>query len=299
VTASTPVEAPEGARWLSAPSGDAQLLVLQSPFWSYNNIALVSRGEACLFDPGARPADIQAIGAAARLDGREITELVVTHSHHDHIRGWDSFPGARVWLPAAAQAKSEAEKQRDLDFKEAIDLRLGVPHPTRAFPHSEHAFEEQAELRVGDLEVSLRFLPGHSLCTSVAFIPALKTLISADYLVSPGLPYCRWQPREFERGMRRLRAWCVELEIEHVWPAHNEPILGHEAVLTAIDEESAYFDHLRQVVRELLAAGEPSATAVRKAAQAMRARRGPSAGVRERQDGDNARRVVAEELAAR
>ena len=136
MTASPLVEAPEGARWLSAPRADAPLLVLQSPFWSYNNIALVSQGQACLFDPGARPVDLEAIGAAARLGGREITELVVTHSHHDHIRGWDSFPGARVWLPAAAQEKPEAEKQRYLYFKEAIDQRLGVPHPTRAFPHS-------------------------------------------------------------------------------------------------------------------------------------------------------------------
>lgn len=296
---SSSIAAPEGARWLAAPGAEAPLLALQSPFWNYNNLALVSAGEACLFDPGARPVDIEAIGAAARMEGRAITELVVTHSHHDHIRGWDSFPEARLWLPAAAQEKPESEKERDLAFKQAIDQRLGVVDPTSSFPHSDHAFTDRAELEVGELSLSLRFLPGHSLCTSVALIPELRTLISADYLVSPGLPYCRWQPREFERAMVTLRGWCVELDIEHVWPAHNSPIHGHEHVLAAIDEERAYFEHLRGVVRALLDGGTPPAQVIREASQAMRARRGPSAGVRERQDGDNARRVVAEELEAR
>ncbi len=285
----------EEGRWLTPRGAAAPFQVFQSPFWSYNNIALVSGDEACLFDPGARPIDLDVISSAARQGGRHIAHVVVTHSHHDHIRAWNHFVGARIWLPLAVQDKPEQAKQRDLEFKHAIDQRLKVVDPDFVYPHSDDAFASRASFSVGELEVDLRFLPGHSLCTSVAFVPQLRTLVSADYLVSPGMPYCRWQPHEFESAMTRLREWCVELEIEQVWPAHNSPITGHAAVLAAIDEERSYFKYLRELVRELLATGLDPNTVTRQAAQAMRERRGDLEGVRQRQDGDNARRVVVEE----
>ncbi|MCB9916125.1 MAG: MBL fold metallo-hydrolase [Planctomycetes bacterium] len=272
--------------------------MLQSPFWSYDSIALVADGEACLFDPGGRPEDVAALRDAVRARGALVRHVVLTHSHHDHLRGWDEFPEARLWLPAAAAAKPREHKQRDVAFQEVIDERLGRVGAARRFPDHAETFAERAAFTVGALEVELRFLPGHSLCTSVAFVPAERALVSADYLVSPGLPYCRWQPRAFEAAMVTLRAWCAELAIERVLPAHHAPIEGHAAVLAAIDAERAYFAFLRERVRALLAEGVEPALVTRRAAAEMRARRGPSLGARARQDGDNARRVVAEERGA-
>lgn len=289
--------AAEGARWIAPRDPDDPFLVLQSPFWSYNSIALASGEEVCVFDPGGRPEDVASLAEAACADGRRVTHVVVTHSHHDHIRAWDAFPGAKVWLPAAAAHKAEELKLRDLSLVEVIDERMGLRGRTPRFPTGEGVFEERASFRLGDHEVDLRFVPGHSLCTSVAFVPTARALVSADYLVSPGLPYCRWRPREFERAVARLRELCLELGIERVLPAHNDLIEGREAVLAALDEERDYFHYLREVVRELLAEGLDGPTATRRAALRMRERRTSGAGVRERQDGDNARRVVAEERA--
>jgi len=286
---------PAGASWLSLPSIGNRVLVLQSDFWNYNSVAIVDGDQALLFDPGVRPAEIESIGLAARDgDRRRVSDLVVTHSHHDHIRGWHRYPEATVWMPAAVERKGDAAKKRDLAFKASIDRRFGIEDAGYTFPVADRSFEEEASVQVGSLTVELHHLPGHSACSSIAIVPELRTLISSDYLVSPGLPYCRWLPEAFDAAVQRLGEMCRTHEIETVIPGHNAVIQGHAAVLAALEEERTYFAFLRECASSLLTAGHDAKDTAHLATQAMRERRGRKLDGRERQDGDNARRVVAE-----
>lgn len=291
---------------MSAPSllrpGSARdpLVVVRSPFWSFNAIGLFDGDAALVIDPGIYPEDIALLDAAVRTragGARAVTYVVVTHSHHDHIRGWQRFPGARVVLPRVAAEKGDTARRRILAAKATIDARLGVEDPGFAYPRADAVFDERAVLRVGALEVQLRFLPGHSDCTSVAWIPALRTLCTADYLVSPGLPYCRWEAHAFEAALTEMRRWVTDEGVERVVPAHDDLIEGHAAVLAAIDLELAYFRHLRADVRARLASGAPEEQVIADAARAIDAWRATDVGRRRVQDTDNARRVVREELA--
>jgi len=286
-------------RYLFEGTEDDPLVVLRSRFWGFNSIGVFSAGEACVVDPGIYPHEIKALDRAVRTraasDERDVTHVVVTHSHHDHIRGWMNFPGADVVLPAVAAEKSAPVQSRILAAKSKIDEKLGVDDAGFRYPEATITFREKAVFQVGELPVEVRFLHGHSNCTSVVVFPTLKTMCTADYLVAPGLPYCRWQAREFEEALVTMRRWCDEEGIERIIPAHDKPLIGRPAIDAALDEEVRYFEHLRSLVRERIAAGDSREACTRTAATAMTERRGKNLRGRERQDLDNAKRVVAEE----
>ena len=277
----------------TAPGADG-LVVQRCSLWGYNSIGVVSGGEACAVDPGITPDEVAAFRAVLEADGRRVTRVILTHSHHDHIRGWDAFPGAEVVAPRVVAEKAAGPRARNLAGKAKVDERLGVEDAAFRYPEVDRTFDARLEIRVGALDLALEFLPGHSNCTSVVHVPALRALLTADYLVSPGLPYCRWEATPFEAANRRLRELVEAEGVEHVIPAHNDLIDGRDAALTAIDEELDYFRALRADLSGRLAAGDSQDRAMRAAARFMGERRGVDLGPRARQDRDNARRVLAE-----
>jgi glyoxylase-like metal-dependent hydrolase (beta-lactamase superfamily II) len=283
---------------LRAGSADDPLVVVRSDTWGYNSIGFFSKGEACVIDPGLRPEDIELLASAVMTRAtdtpRRVSHVVVTHAHHDHIRGWNSFPGAEVLMPRVGAEKELGPVGRILDAKRDLDDRFGLSLPDFAFPTPTSVCDERLAFRVGELDAEVRFVPGHSNCTSVVWIPALRTLCTADYLVSPGLPYCRWEPASFETAIATMRSWTLELGIERIVPAHHDLILGQANILDALDAESAYFAAMRAAVQDGLTRGEDEKQLRRTATAAGAASRSVDYGVRAGQDRDNARRVVLE-----
>lgn len=280
---------------VDTPPGENGLVVQRCELWGYNAIGVVSGDEAIAVDPGIKPEEIRALRATLEAGGaRRVTHIVITHSHHDHIRGWNAFPGAEIVAPSTVAAKPEKSIARILAGKAKVDERMGVSDDAFTYPTVDRTFEDACVLKVGNLDVELRSLPGHSDCTSIAIVPKLKALLSADYLVSPGLPYCRWEAAPFERANERLRDLIVEFGVERVVPAHNELLESRDAALTAIEEELSYFRFLREEVMRQEKKGLATDKLLRACAAAMGERRGVDLGPKARQDADNARRVLKE-----
>jgi len=125
-------------------------------------------------------------------------------------------------------------------------------------------------------------------------IPALGALLSADYLVAPGLPYCRWEPAPFEAANRRIGELVEEHGLELIVPAHNELLESRDAALAAIETEISYFQFLRAEVDACLGAGLNKDAILKRCSRAMTERRGVDLGPKARQDADNARRILIE-----
>ena len=165
----------------TAPGADG-LVVQRCSLWGYNSIGVVSGGEACAVDPGITPDEVASFRATLEAGGRRVTRVILTHSHHDHIRGWDAFPGAEVIAPRVVAEKEAGPRARILAGKAKVDERLGVEDSAFRYPEVDRTFDERLEVRVGALDLALEFLPGHSNCTSVVHVPALRALLTADYL---------------------------------------------------------------------------------------------------------------------
>jgi glyoxylase-like metal-dependent hydrolase (beta-lactamase superfamily II) len=279
------------SRLIESDRPDDPLVVVRSDFWAFNTIGLASGGQACVIDPGIKPEDIQLLTDSLPA---EVNEVLITHSHHDHIRGWHRFPGAKVSMPRVVADKRLDAQARILRAKAKIDDKLGIDDPEFSYPTADRVFDDRLELMIGEQPAEMIFLPGHSNCTSVVYFPNIATLCTADYLVSPGLPYCRWQAREFESAIRFLKSFCSERAVDRIVPAHNDLIHGSAAIEQALLQESTYFESLRALVTDILASGESQESTAKRAATEMTKRRGVDLRGREPQDLDNARRVLAE-----
>jgi glyoxylase-like metal-dependent hydrolase (beta-lactamase superfamily II) len=66
---------------------DGTLAVLRCGLWRYNAIGLMSEGVACAIDPGITPTETAALRTRLEVGDTRVTHVVLTHAHHDHIRG--------------------------------------------------------------------------------------------------------------------------------------------------------------------------------------------------------------------
>ncbi len=275
------------------------LVVQRCELWRYNAIALVSRGEAVVVDPGITPDEIAALRAHLGAARTTVTHVVLTHSHHDHIRGWMAFPGAKVVMPRVGADKPATARARILAGKEQLDRKLGIQDPGFVYPEVDLRVDERFAFTAGDLTIEVRALPGHSNCTTVVLVPELATLLSADYLVHPGLPYCRFEAAAFEEAHRRIRAWTLAGEVRRIVPGHEEVLDGTDQILAALELELGYFAALRGRIRAGLSAGDFGDSLLDAAARHMAdwrlAHTGDDVGRRSVQDFDNAQRVLREE----
>ncbi|MEL6428799.1 MAG: MBL fold metallo-hydrolase [Planctomycetota bacterium] len=274
--------------------GEDGLVVQRSRHWGYNALGVVSAGEAVAVDPGLTPDELSAFRAELERGGRRVVAVVLTHSHHDHIRGWRAFGDARVIAPRVVADKPEDARTRIIAAKRKFDQRGGIEDDGFTYPTVDETFDERGGVRVGALELELEFLPGHSNCTSVVVVPALRAILTADYLVRPGLPYCRWEALPFEAAHERLLELCEEHGLERALPAHNALIEGRAQIESAVRTELDYFRDLRAEIERRVTAGENADRLVRDVTHWLTERRGEDLGLVARQDADNARRVLAE-----
>lgn len=265
-----------------------EILRQPSRLWHFHSHAIFSAGEAVLVDPGVFPDEIDRLVETLAARRTKASAVLLTHSHHDHIRGWNRFPGARVIAPQEVAAKDASARTRILAAKEAVDRQFGATDPDFSYPEPDETFAESFTLQVGGREILLRMNPGHSNCSSVVIVPAARALFSGDYLVSPGMPYCRWRIDRFEKALGKLRIWVQEFSIETIYPAHNAPIQGRARIEEALEREEAYFRRLREIVSRVASANRTEDEVAKIAAQELRP------GKLWEQDRDNAKRALRE-----
>ena len=153
-------------------------------------------GRAAVVDPAWEASEIIA---RAKQNGVTITDILLTHSHYDHINGIDAILAeydAEVHL-----LKAEAEFWGE--YKDATNLHHGGD-----------------VIKVGNTEISILHTPGHtpgSACYHVG-----NNLIAGDTLFVFGCGRCDLaggDPHQMFQTLKRLR---TELPMDTVlYPGHN------------------------------------------------------------------------------
>ncbi|MEJ2180841.1 MAG: MBL fold metallo-hydrolase [Gammaproteobacteria bacterium] len=182
-------------------------------------------GRAAVVDPAWEASEIIA---RAKQNGVTITDILLTHSHHDHINGIDAVLheyDAEVHL-----LKAEADFWGQ--YKGATNLHHGGD-----------------VIKVGETEISMLHTPGHtpgSACYHVG-----NDLIAGDTLFVFGCGRCDLaggDPNEMFKTLKRIQ---TELPMDTVlYPGHNYA----EKTTSTIKEQVEgnpfmHFDHKEDFVR--------------------------------------------------
>lgn len=179
-----------------------------------------------------------------------------THHHSDHTFGNQVFSAKVVscWecreimnnLLRTEWSEESIQKWTDEnpEWKEKLtDLKITLP---------DLIFDEEYEIDLGNLKVSLKRLGGHTRDSSVAYIPSSKVLFSGDLIFQGRYPYTK--DADMERWLEALKV-IQDMDFEVLVPGHG--FLCHQKDVAKLRE---YFENLlgncRKFIQENLSISE-------------------------------------------
>ena len=247
-----------------------------SPLGHLNSYLIRSEEENLLLDTGLNfPQAFQSlcIGLSeAGVKPEELTEILLTHFHVDHVglipRFKEASRNIRVLIHEVEARMSKLMSSEFKDYMESMESFLeanGAPssiamnlqkfHPAFFNPQ---AYEELAiaalpledgqEMSVGDYNLQVLWTPGHSPGHVCLYEPSLKILFSGDHLLPTITPHVaqfieNTDPlTDYLNSLERIE----KLDAEVVLPAHEDAFTNHRERIRQLTE------HHKQRLTEII-----------------------------------------------
>ncbi|TFH05422.1 MAG: MBL fold metallo-hydrolase [Candidatus Thorarchaeota archaeon] len=121
--------------------------------------------------------DLQRLGSSLS----QLTDIILTHSHIDHIGG--VIPIVEAGIPKIHLHKAEAEPINKGNMNQTLSDTFGVELPPLKI---EGILEEGLVLEFGDIKMQIAHTPGHSLGSICLDILDTGILITGDTLFPSG-----------------------------------------------------------------------------------------------------------------
>ena len=228
------------------------LWVTQSDLYQTNSGIFLSAGAAVLIDPGILPAASQAIAQFVHEQGAEVTTIILTHGHWDHILGPEQFPSVQVVAHTSYQEVIR-------DHREDLQRQVAGWETERRYqrvtpfepPLPDKVFGENLAWPVGTLTLQLQHSPGHAPDQITVYHAPQGTLWAGDMLSELEIPFVSYNLAAYEATLAQL----AQLEIRTLVPGHGTPTQDPAEISTRLREDRAYLAELRTRVAAALQAG--------------------------------------------
>ena len=163
-------------------SGTVFQLTFMPRIFPVNCYLVEEKNELTLID-AALPYSGRSIINAAKMIGKPITKIVITHAHDDHVGALDALKGALPDVPVSISSRDALLFAGDVSLMENeanSPIRGGVPKRIKTRPDS---FLQDGE-RIGSLEVIAS--PGHTPGSISLLDMRNRTLIAGDAFQTRG-----------------------------------------------------------------------------------------------------------------
>ncbi len=175
------------------------------------------------------------------IDEKRIKKILILHAHFDHVgivpffkrrhpeievyaseRGWEVLRMDKAIHTINAFSRNVAQrmKKEEIYSTHDLDWRNDLSGKT---------VHEGDRISLGDLEVSIFEIPGHSSCCIAAYVPQLKALFPTD---GGGIPFSETiitsgnsNYTKYQQGLEKLK----DLEVDYYCADHYGYVIGKEA----------------------------------------------------------------------
>lgn len=192
------------------------------------NVYLIDTGEGCiLIDSGVglEPERIDNNIKEMGFSLSDIKMILLTHYHGDHACGAARIQketGCKIYAP---KKEAKAIEMGD-EVATSVILAKGGLYPTDfEYPKSKEVIglDEGDEIKLGNVELKVFMVPGHSLCDMVIYgeIDGKKSMFTGDAVFVKGQVLI--QPLKdvslypYAEALKKL----AELEVEAIFPGHG------------------------------------------------------------------------------
>lgn len=241
-----------GERNLGAVAKDVYCLYLPNPLGEPTNVYLFWDERPTLIDAGHNaPSSYAALETCLKqlgLQEEDVSQVIYTHPHLDHIGGSIFFPPSTLQISYQGALKGPRGY-----FAYVKAWQQMVPYFAAKYPELTEELEEPsvealikanftasaAQVRVGvevkeGEEISLGknilqvfFAPGHNLYHLLLYAPAQRLLFGGDFLLAHGpavINLSGGDPRAYQKSLTRFQAEIKKgLKIKQVLPGHGTP----------------------------------------------------------------------------
>src|SRR5574343_4933 len=221
--------------------------VLERGWLSANNILFFDGEQATLVDSGYVTHAGQTVDLVRHsLAGRQLTRLINTHSHSDHIGGNAALKAAfdcEIIVPAGLHAAIA-------DWDEDALLLSPLGQQNARFQH-DSLIGAGAEIEMGGLNWQALAVPGHDMEALAYYNPEKRILISGDALWENGFGVIFPELLGEADGLNHTRAtldMLARLPIDLVIPGHGRPF---DTVDAAFERAFRRVDQFTQNIQQL------------------------------------------------
>ena len=164
---------------------------------------------------------------------KPVQYLFLTHTHTDHRRGMDAF--------------------KDVNLIVSSSCLENMPHSVRLSRWSIESFHQSMILE-DDIKIEFHLVSGHSVGSSIAFIPQEKVLFGGDLFIERsinfGLPFMGFyqnQPKKDGNPDEYLAAYekFRKMKVEVIVPGHGNIILDAQSHLC---DQITFFKDLKTFI---------------------------------------------------
>jgi len=168
--------------------------------------------QAAVIDPSW---DGRSIAAKAVEKGWQITHILLTHAHFDHVGGLSELKDA---VNAPIYIHPEAVAMLQQANLSAAMFRLTIPQP----PPPDKMLAAGAMLRVGKLKVNVLFTPGHAPGHVSFYLPDHRVVFDGDVLFQQSIGRTDLPGGDYQLLMTTIRKKLMVLPDEtHVLSGHG------------------------------------------------------------------------------
>lgn len=170
--------------------------------------------QAAVIDPAWNG---RAIAAAAEDDGWQITHILLTHSHFDHVGGLQELKeltGAPIYI------HPEAIETLNFASMSAAFFGIRIPPP----PPPDEMLADGQVLAVGQLNVHVLYTPGHAPGHVSFHLPEYRAIFDGDVLFQEGIGRTDFPGGDHETLMQTIWNKLMSLPDEtRIFPGHGQP----------------------------------------------------------------------------
>ena len=225
----------------------SSLCVLERGWLSANNILCFDGSAATLVDSGYVTHAAQTVDLVRHtLNGRQLTRVINTHSHSDHIGGNAALKatfGCSIGVPAGLHATIA-------EWDEDALLLSPLGQQSARFQHDTLLSAGQ-EIAMGGLNWQALAVPGHDMEALAYYNPEQRILISGDALWENGFGVIFPELLGEADGLASTQAtleMLSRLAIDMVIPGHGRPFVTVDA---AFERAFRRLEHFRNNIEQL------------------------------------------------
>ena len=227
-----------------------------SQFLGMNSAIIYRERSAFLIDPGVFPPELQRIRHFIETENISEINLLLTHTHGDHISGWKTFSEFPVYSHRCLEEKSPQVRMNDVRYLQGMYRKQGYENfEMLAFPEQAILVDEGKFLNLNPYSFAFFHVPGHSGDMTSIIIPEEKVLLSGDMLIQSPVPFILHSIRQYWSSLKKLKQLVIQYHIDCLIPGHGKPAKVQSEIISRIENEQRYVKELVQVGKNFLSQG--------------------------------------------